>query len=261
MPAAQRGETRCYQGRITHPGTDKRPRGYQARRGRVRWRAHLCWSRGGYITTRRERPRRCWTTRVRERALYFRAGGISRADGQDVYSWKIKALVNVAGGIAKLVRIADLTTRWKRAGDLCQRYPMDCRAGQQPRRGESQGLPVWSRHAGDPILKSNLTRRVDFALFMVGAGSGTTLLSTKPQRLSAARRPRRAGHTAGLISREKPAGDGFVAAYHQTATVDSTTAAGTIIHTVRGDFSLPAKSSNDVAPIAPSLAIACTGSG
>jgi hypothetical protein len=30
-------------------------------------------------------------------------------------------------------------------------------------------LPVWSRHVGDPVLKSNLTRRVDFALFMVEA--------------------------------------------------------------------------------------------
>jgi hypothetical protein len=28
---------------------------------------------------------------------------------------------------------------------------------------------VWSRHVGDPILESNLTRRTDFALFMVDA--------------------------------------------------------------------------------------------
>ena len=37
-------------------------------------------------------------------------------------------------------------------------------------------------------------------------------------------------------------------------SVGSTTAAGTIIQTVRGDFSLLAKSSNDVVPTAPSLA-------
>lgn len=35
--------------------------------------------------------------------------------------------------------------------------------------GEGQGLPVWSKHVGDPILESNLTRRVDFAQFMVEA--------------------------------------------------------------------------------------------
>ena len=32
--------------------------------------------------------------------------------------------------------------------------------------GESEGLPVWSRHVGDPVFESNITRRVDFALFV-----------------------------------------------------------------------------------------------
>jgi hypothetical protein len=41
--------------------------------------------------------------------------------------------------------------------------------GSDLEEGESQGLPVWSRHVGDPILASNRTRRVDFALFMVEA--------------------------------------------------------------------------------------------
>jgi hypothetical protein len=39
--------------------------------------------------------------------------------------------------------------------------------GSELEEGESQGLPVWSRHVGDPILESNITRRVDFALLMV----------------------------------------------------------------------------------------------
>ncbi len=41
--------------------------------------------------------------------------------------------------------------------------------GSDLEEGESQGLPVWSEHVGDPILASNLARRVDFALFMVEA--------------------------------------------------------------------------------------------
>lgn len=41
--------------------------------------------------------------------------------------------------------------------------------GSELEEGESQGLPVWSRHVGDSILKSNFTRRIDFALFMVEA--------------------------------------------------------------------------------------------
>ncbi|MGO9906912.1 MAG: NAD(P)-dependent oxidoreductase, partial [Solirubrobacteraceae bacterium] len=41
--------------------------------------------------------------------------------------------------------------------------------GSDLEEGESQGLPVWSRHVGEPILASNMTRRVDFALFIVNA--------------------------------------------------------------------------------------------
>src|ERR1700687_3529530 len=40
--------------------------------------------------------------------LVFSCGWHITRDGQDVYSWKIKVLVNVAGGLARLIRIADL---------------------------------------------------------------------------------------------------------------------------------------------------------
>ena len=46
--------------------------------------------------------------------------------------------------------------------------------------GESQGLPVWSRHVGDPILTSNRTRRIDFALFMVEALENDELVHEAP---------------------------------------------------------------------------------
>jgi len=39
---------------------------------------------------------------------------------------------------------------------------------------------VWSRHAGDPILQSNITRRVDFALFMVEALTDEELVHEAP---------------------------------------------------------------------------------
>jgi hypothetical protein len=39
---------------------------------------------------------------------------------------------------------------------------------------------VWSRHVGDPILQSNLTRRVDFALFMVDALENDDLVREAP---------------------------------------------------------------------------------
>jgi NAD(P)-dependent dehydrogenase (short-subunit alcohol dehydrogenase family) len=52
--------------------------------------------------------------------------------------------------------------------------------GSELEEGESQGLPVWSRHVGDPILASNITRRVDFALFMVTALENDSLIHEAP---------------------------------------------------------------------------------
>ena len=39
---------------------------------------------------------------------------------------------------------------------------------------------MWSEHVGDPILASNLTRRVDFALFMVEALENDELVHEAP---------------------------------------------------------------------------------
>jgi hypothetical protein len=52
--------------------------------------------------------------------------------------------------------------------------------GSDLEEGESQGLPVWSRHVGDPILASNRTRRIDFALFMVEALTNDELIHEAP---------------------------------------------------------------------------------
>jgi len=52
--------------------------------------------------------------------------------------------------------------------------------GSDLQEGESKGLPVWSHHVGDAILKSNLTRRVDFALFMVDALEDDGLIQEAP---------------------------------------------------------------------------------
>jgi hypothetical protein len=52
--------------------------------------------------------------------------------------------------------------------------------GSDIEEGESQGLPVWSKHVGDPILASNLTRRVDYALFMVAALENDRLVREAP---------------------------------------------------------------------------------
>jgi hypothetical protein len=46
----------------------------------------------------------------------FSCGWHITRDGQDVYSWKLKAIVKAFGPLARLVRFADSTTRWSRAG-------------------------------------------------------------------------------------------------------------------------------------------------
>jgi NAD(P)-dependent dehydrogenase (short-subunit alcohol dehydrogenase family) len=119
--------------------------------------------------------------------LVFSCGWHITRDGQDVYSWKLRALVNVAGRLARLVRFADLDDQV----EACDRiFASDTRwtvvRGSDLEEGESQGLPVWSRHVGDPILESNITRRVDFALFMVDTLENEELVR-EARRSSAAR--------------------------------------------------------------------------
>ena len=52
--------------------------------------------------------------------------------------------------------------------------------GSDLEEGPSEGLPVWSRHVGDPILASNRTRRMDFALVMVAAIENDALVQEAP---------------------------------------------------------------------------------
>jgi NAD(P)-dependent dehydrogenase (short-subunit alcohol dehydrogenase family) len=116
-----------------------------------------------------------------EARLVFSCGWHITLDGQDVYSWKLKALVRVFGPIARLARFADLDDQV----EACRRvFASDKRwtvvRGSDLEEGESEGLPVWSRHVGDPILASNLTRRVDFALFMVAAIENDELVHEAP---------------------------------------------------------------------------------
>ncbi|WP_337662093.1 hypothetical protein [Actinoalloteichus sp. AHMU CJ021] len=46
--------------------------------------------------------------------------------------------------------------------------------------GQGQGLPVWCRHVGDPVLASDLTRRADFALFVLAALDDDSLVREAP---------------------------------------------------------------------------------
>jgi hypothetical protein len=113
--------------------------------------------------------------------LVFSCGWHITLDGKDVYSWKLRAFVKVFGGLARLLRVADVEDQV----EACRRvFASDTLwtvvRGSDLEEGESQGLPVWSRHVGDPVLASNITRRVDFALFMVEALENPDLIHEAP---------------------------------------------------------------------------------
>jgi NAD(P)-dependent dehydrogenase (short-subunit alcohol dehydrogenase family) len=136
--------------------------------------------------------------------LVFSCGWHISRDGKDVYPWKLRAVVTVFGPLARLARFADLDDQV----EACRRvFDSDTRwtvvRGSDLEEGESQGLPVWSEHVGDPVLESNKTRRVDFALFMVDALENDDLIHEAPA-IVGRRTPSALAHS-GQPSRESGA--------------------------------------------------------
>jgi len=113
--------------------------------------------------------------------LIFSCGWHVRRDDRDRYSWKFRAMVAAFEKIARWLRVADLSDQ-----DVACRLVFDSGSlwtvvrGSDLQEGESQGLPIWRRHVGDPALKSNLVRRTDFALFMVTALENDDLIREAP---------------------------------------------------------------------------------
>ena len=117
--------------------------------------------------------------------LIFSCGWHISLDGQDKYSSTFKAMEKVSGWIGRLLRVVDIDDQV----EACNRvFASDTLwtvvRGSDLEEGESQGLPVWSRHVGDPILESNITRRVDYALFMVEALQNDELIHEAPAIVS-----------------------------------------------------------------------------
>jgi hypothetical protein len=117
--------------------------------------------------------------------LIFSCGWHITRDGKDVYSRSFKWLIRVASWLGRVLRAVDIDDQV----EACRRvFASDTRwtvvRGSGLEEGESQGLPVWSRHVGDPILKSDITRRVDFALFMVAALENDELIHEAPAIVS-----------------------------------------------------------------------------
>jgi len=113
--------------------------------------------------------------------LIFSCGWHITYDGRDVYPPGMKRQETIVRWIGKLTRLMEIDDQV----EACRRiFASNARwtvvRGSDLEEGESQGLPVWSRHVGDPILVSNLTRRVDYALFMVEALANDALIHEAP---------------------------------------------------------------------------------
>jgi NAD(P)-dependent dehydrogenase (short-subunit alcohol dehydrogenase family) len=120
-----------------------------------------------------------------EARLIFSCGWHISMDGKDVYPRTFKAQVKISSVLGRLFRIMDIENQV----EACRRiFASDANwtvvRGSDLEEGESQGLPVWSRHVGDPILESNITRRIDFALFMVAALENDALIHEAPAIVS-----------------------------------------------------------------------------
>ena len=121
--------------------------------------------------------------------LVFSCGWHISLDGQDVYSWKLKALVNVAGPLAKLARFADLDdqveacrrvfasdTRWTvvRGSDLEEARARVC----------PSGAGAWATRFSRATSPGAWTSPCSWS-----RQSRTTNSSTRRRRSSAASRP------------------------------------------------------------------------
>jgi hypothetical protein len=113
--------------------------------------------------------------------LVFSCGWHISRDGEDRYSWPFKAKVALLGLAGRLSRQVDLDDQVEATRRI---FASDTRwtvvRGSELEEGESQGLPLWSRHIGDAVLASNRTRRIDFALFMVEALQRDELVHEAP---------------------------------------------------------------------------------
>jgi hypothetical protein len=132
--------------------------------------------------------------------LIFSCGWHITRDGKDVYTRSFKAQEKFVRCLMRIVPIADINDQV----EACRRiFASNTRwtvvRGSDLEEGASQGLPVWSRHVGDPILESNITRRVDFALFIIEALANEDLVHEAPA-IVGCRTPSALAHIAAAES-------------------------------------------------------------
>lgn len=120
-----------------------------------------------------------------EARLIFSCGWHISRDGKDIYPRALRLQEVLTRLLTRIIPVVDIDDQV----EACRRIFASNRRwtvvrGSDLEEGESEGLPVWSKHVGDPILASNRTRRVDFALFMVEALDNDSLIHEAPAIVS-----------------------------------------------------------------------------
>ncbi|MDR6866114.1 hypothetical protein J2Y69_000699 [Microbacterium resistens] len=113
--------------------------------------------------------------------LVFSCGWHVPRDDHDRYTRANRMSMILISRIARALRVIDVEDQIEAARRI---YASDRRwtlvRASDLEEGESEGLPVWTAHVGDPVLASNRTRRTDFALFMIEALTDDALLQQAP---------------------------------------------------------------------------------
>ena len=122
--------------------------------------------------------------------LVFSSGWHITRDGQDVYSWKLKAIVKVFGPLARLARFADLDDQV----EACRRVFAATRGGPSCAAATSRRARVRACPCGAGTWATPFSRATSRAAWTLPCSwwrpSRTMSSSTRPRRSSAARRPR-----------------------------------------------------------------------
>ncbi|SHH32719.1 NAD(P)H-binding [Cognatiyoonia sediminum] len=113
--------------------------------------------------------------------LIFSCGWHITKDGKDTYGLKIRSIVWLFSWLGPLLRLVDLNDQVEATNRIFASDRLwTVVRGSDLEEGESDGLPVWAEHVGDPVLASNMTKRIDFALFMVHALRDDRLIHQAP---------------------------------------------------------------------------------
>lgn len=133
-----------------------------------------------------------------EARLIFSCGWHISRDGKDVYSAKLLFIEWLCKWLGPLLRLVDLNDQIEATRRIFASDRMwTVVRGSDLEEGPGDGLPLWAEHVGDPLLASNLTKRTDFALFMVHALRDDRLIQTAPAIVGRATASARAALRAG----------------------------------------------------------------